>query len=86
MIDNNGKELASLQDRVVKVEKVGGGSTDTLALKLNLVEFKKVTSLQATDLSTFFNWLDDKPLKVDVAAILYKEFTVDVPGDGREEK
>lgn len=46
MIDDHGKELASLKDRVVKVEKAGGGSIGTSALKADLDELKKeVTSL-----------------------------------------
>lgn len=30
MIDDNGKELTSLKNRVVEVKKVGGGSADIL--------------------------------------------------------
>ncbi|MDV3192303.1 MAG: hypothetical protein Q8853_02510 [Candidatus Phytoplasma australasiaticum] len=86
MIDCHRKELASLKDRVEKIEKISGGSRDISSLKADLDECKKeMTSLRSTYLSTFFDGLEDSPLKVDVAMILDKGLSVDVLGDGGEE-
>lgn len=49
-----------MKNRVVEIEKVGGGSIDTSTLKLDLDMLKKkVASLWSTDLSTFFHRLED---------------------------
>lgn len=37
MVDDHGKEFASLKDRLTAVEKTGGGSADTLTLKSILI-------------------------------------------------
>lgn len=46
MIEDHGKELASLKDRVIVVEKVGGGSEGLSMIKANIAHLtKKVASL-----------------------------------------
>lgn len=41
MIDDHGKKLANLKDRVAVVEKAGGGNVDKSALKANFDLLKK---------------------------------------------
>lgn len=44
-----------------------------------------MTSLRSTDLSIFFDGLEDPPFKVDVAAIPNKRLNVEILGDDGEE-
>lgn len=41
MIDDNRKDLANMKDRVAAIEKVGGGSANTMALKADFNLLKK---------------------------------------------
>lgn len=86
MIDDHKKALANLKNRVVEIGKVGGGSIGISTLKADLDVLKKeVASFQSTNLSTFFDRLEDPPLKVDVAIIPDEGLIVDLLGDGSEE-
>lgn len=59
MIYDHGKELASLKDKVVDVEKTSDGSIDIWALKADIDELKKeVISLRSTNLITLFEGLE----------------------------
>lgn len=55
-------------------------------MKADFNELKKgVTSLYYTDLSTFFDEMEDPPLRMDVAVIPNEGLIVYVPGDGGKE-
>lgn len=60
MIDDHRKELASLKNRMVEIKKAGGGSADTSAMKNDHDVLKKeVIGLWSSNLSTFFDRLED---------------------------
>lgn len=86
IIDYHGKELAILKNRVMEVEKISGGSADTSPLKADIDVLKnEVTTLRSTNFSTFFDGLENPPLKVDEVVIPREELIVEVSGDGSEE-
>lgn len=86
IIDDHGKELANLKDRVREVKKKGCGISKTSATKTDLDILKKeVASLWSTDLSAFIDALKDPSLKMDMATILDEGVTIDVMGDVNEE-
>lgn len=55
MIDDHGKELANVKDRVAAVKKAGGGIANMVALKANFSSLKKeVAALQSRDCGTLW--------------------------------
>lgn len=85
MIDDHGKELANLKDRVITVEKASGGNANTTSLKVNFDLLKKeVVALRSTDSSIYFDGLED-PLKADMAMVPDNELNMNVLGEGGEE-
>lgn len=68
------------------IEKARSHGMDTSALKANIDELKKeVNFFWSFNLSTFFDGLEDPPLKMVVAIIPNKRLNVEVPGDGGKE-
>lgn len=57
-----------------------------MALKADIDELKEeVTSFWSTDLSTFFDGLENPPLRVNMAPIPNVRPYIEVPADGNEE-
>lgn len=84
-VDDYGKELINLKNRIMVVEKKDGGE-DIVALKADIDKLKKeVLSLQSTNLSTFLYELEDLPLKEDVALILDEGLNVESRSDSNKE-
>lgn len=77
--------MACFKDRVVAIEKADGGSESSSARKVDIAYLKKeVASLWSTNLSTFWDRLEDPP-KVYMTTVLNNMINVDALGEGSEE-
>lgn len=84
-MEDHGKELKRLDERVSVVEKKEGGSDGSSAIKVDIDWLKKeVTSLKSMDISSLWDMLDVPP-RVEINLVPKGVPGVNVSSEGNEE-